>query len=73
MSGNIESKLAEMGVTLAHAQAPAANYIPFVQVGDTLYVSGQISIDADGFVTGKVGAEKTVEEGVAAARPKRGG
>lgn len=68
MSGNIESKLAEMGVTLAHAQAPAANYIPFVQVGDTLYVSGQISIDADGFVTGKVGDEKTVEEGVAAAR-----
>ena len=66
--GPIESRLAELGVTLAAGPAPAANYVPFVQVGDTLYVSGQISMNADGLITGKVGADLTTEEGAAAAR-----
>jgi enamine deaminase RidA (YjgF/YER057c/UK114 family) len=51
MSG-FETKLAEMGVTLPDAPAPAANYVPYVQVGDIVYVSGQISANADGFITG---------------------
>ena len=37
-----EKKLADMGVTLPEAPAPAANYVPYVQAGDMLYVSGQI-------------------------------
>ncbi|MCR9126379.1 MAG: RidA family protein [Rhodobacteraceae bacterium] len=65
---SIEEKLAEMGITLPDAPAPAANYVPFVTVGDTVYVSGQISQNADGLILGKVGADLSVEEGAAAAR-----
>lgn len=69
MSHEIETRLAEMGLTLPAAPAPAANYVPFVQVGSTLYVSGQISIAEDGsLITGKVGADLSVEEGAAAAQ-----
>ena len=55
MTGKFETRLAELGVTLADAPAPAANYVPFVQVGDLVFVSGQISQDANGFITGKTG------------------
>jgi enamine deaminase RidA (YjgF/YER057c/UK114 family) len=68
MPGPIETRLAEMGVTLPDAPAPAANYVPFVIVGDIVYVSGQVSSDADGFIRGKVGVDMTTEEGAAAAR-----
>ena len=67
MSG-FEANLAEMGVTLPDAPAPAANYVPYVQVGDTLYVSGQISANADGFITGKLGDDMEVDAGAAAAK-----
>ncbi|THH37008.1 RidA family protein [Aliishimia ponticola] len=65
---SISARLAEKGIDLPDASAPAANYVPYVQVGDILYVSGQISMNADGLVTGKVGADLTVEEGAAAAK-----
>ena len=68
MSGTFETRLAELGVTLAQAAAPQANYVPFVQVGDTLYVSGQISMENGQMITGKIGADLTVEQGAAAAR-----
>src|SRR6056297_3607468 len=66
--GQFEQKLAEMGVTLPEAPAPAANYVPFVQVGDMLYVSGQISKDGDTLITGKLGADMTTAGGAAAAK-----
>ena len=53
---------------LPNAPAPAANYVPFVQVGSTLYVSGQISRDEAGLITGVVGDNLSVEEGAAAAK-----
>ena len=68
MSGIFESKLADLGVTLPDAPAPAANYVPFVQVGDLVHVSGQISNNADGFITGKLGETMSAEEGATAAR-----
>jgi enamine deaminase RidA (YjgF/YER057c/UK114 family) len=65
---SIETKLAELGVTLPDAPAPAANYVPFVQLGDIVYVSGQISNGPDGFIRGKLGADMDVAAGAAAAR-----
>ena len=64
----IETKLAELGVTLRDAPAPAANYVPYVIAGDMVYVSGQISANADGLITGKLGDDVTVDAGAAAAK-----
>ncbi len=63
-----EKTLAAMGVTLPDAPAPAANYVPYVQVGEMLYVSGQIAREGDTMMTGKLGAEMDVAGGAAAAR-----
>jgi len=67
MSG-FEKRLADLGVTLPDAPAPAANYVPFVVTGDLVFVSGQISMNADGFITGKLGDDMSVQDGAAAAK-----
>jgi len=65
----IESRLTALGVTLPDAPAPAANYVPFVQVGDQVYISGQISRDAaGGLILGKLGATMDVAQGAEAAK-----
>jgi enamine deaminase RidA (YjgF/YER057c/UK114 family) len=64
----IETRLAELGVTLPDAPAPAANYVPFVQVGDLVFVSGQISMQDSALITGKVGADLDTAAGAAAAK-----
>ncbi|MEL6684125.1 MAG: RidA family protein [Pseudomonadota bacterium] len=64
----IETKLAELGVTLPDAPAPAANYVPYIIAGDMVYVSGQISANAEGMITGKLGADMDAETGAAAAK-----
>lgn len=67
----IEATLAEHGVTLPDVGAsPKArgNYLPYVKVGDMVYVSGQISQDENGLVTGKLGNNLSLEEGAAAAK-----
>ncbi|MEP3845788.1 MAG: RidA family protein [Paracoccaceae bacterium] len=65
---SIEARLSELGVTLPDAPAPAANYVPFVQTGDIVYVSGQVSMDADGFIKGKLGDNMETDAGAEAAR-----
>ncbi len=64
----IETRLAELGVTLPDAPAPAANYVPFVQVGNLVHISGQISQNAGGLIKGKVGVDLTIEAGADAAK-----
>ena len=68
MSGKFETKLNELGITLPEAPAPAANYVPYVVVGDMVYVSGQISVGPDGLMKGKLGENMSTEDGAAAAR-----
>lgn len=66
--GKIDAKLAELGITLPEAPAPAANYVPYVISGKLLFISGQVSRNDAGFITGKLGADCALEEGYAAAR-----
>ncbi len=68
MSATIEQRLTERGITLPAAPAPAANYVPFVQSGTLVFVSGQISQGPEGLIRGKLGADLDTEAGAAAAR-----
>jgi enamine deaminase RidA (YjgF/YER057c/UK114 family) len=68
MPGMIETRLAELGVTLPDAPAPAANYVPYVVTGDLVIVSGQISVQDGRLIRGKLGADMDVAGGQAAAR-----
>ena len=65
---NIETRLAELGVTLPDAPAPAANYVPFVQTGNLVHISGRICQNAGGLIKGKVGSDLTIEAGAEAAK-----
>ncbi len=68
MSNIIEQRLTELSLTLPDAPAPAANYVPFVQSGSLVFISGQISAGPDGLICGRLGDGLSVEEGTAAAR-----
>lgn len=68
MTGTIDARLTELGITLNAGPAPAANYVPYVVVGDLVFVSGQLPMDADGLRTGIVGDDVTVEQAQSAAR-----
>ena len=64
-----EKRLKEMGIELPALSAPKALYVPVVQTGNLCYVSGQIPmLDGELLYSGKVGEERTLEEGQEAAR-----
>ena len=65
---DINEKLAELGLTLPDAPAPAANYVPYTQSGNIVYVSGQISQNSDGLIQGKLGDDMDVAAGADAAQ-----
>ena len=65
---SIDARLQELGVTLPEAPAPVANYVGFVQTGNLVHISGQISADENGPIKGKLGADLSVEQGAEAAR-----
>jgi enamine deaminase RidA (YjgF/YER057c/UK114 family) len=73
MTGTIDARLADLGITLPQPKPPAANYIPFVRTGNLLFVSGQVSAGPDGLITGLLtGADaqnpERMAEAAAAAR-----
>ncbi|MGG5807902.1 RidA family protein [Falsiroseomonas sp. CW058] len=69
MPGRIETKLAELGITLPTPAAPVANYIGFQVTGRLVVVSGQIPlVEGKVVTTGKLGAGISVEQGQATAR-----
>jgi len=69
IGGKIDARLAELGISLPEAAAPAANYVPFVQTGNTVVVSGQITLkDGKPEFIGKLGKEYDVAVGQEAAK-----
>ncbi len=64
----IAQRLAELGLTLPVAAAPVAAYVPTVQVGDMLYVSGQLPFIDGVLVTGKIAGAADLAQGQAAAK-----
>jgi enamine deaminase RidA (YjgF/YER057c/UK114 family) len=64
-----EARLKQLGLVLPELGKPVANYLPYRLVGNVLYLAGQGPRDETGRqLTGKVGAEVTVEEGYRRAR-----
>ena len=65
---NFEDKIRELKIELPEAKAPVGSYVATKIVGKLLYVSGQISIDANGeLIKGKVGKNLTTDEAYKAA------
>ena len=65
---NFEDKIRELKIKLPEAKAPVGSYVATKIVGKLLYVSGQISIDANGeLIKGKVGKNLTTDEAYKAA------
>jgi enamine deaminase RidA (YjgF/YER057c/UK114 family) len=66
---SIDQRLAELGITLPEAAAPVAAYVPAVESGGLLHISGQISFAEDGsLIKGRLGEDMDLEGGTAAAR-----
>ena len=64
-----EKKLSDLGLTLPAPPKPLANYVPVVRTGELLFLSGVLpSRDGRLVMTGKLGENLTVEQGVEAAR-----
>lgn len=69
MTQSISDRLNELGITLPDAPAPAANYVPYVQTGKLLFISGQVPMVNGAIeVTGKVGADISIETAQQQAR-----
>ena len=69
MAGEVDARLAELGIEVPEAAAPVANYVGYVRSGDLVFISGQVPLVDGAFkFQGKVGAEFSVEEGQEAAR-----
>ncbi len=64
----VEQRLAAAGITLPSPVAPIANYVPFVRSGNLVHISGQVSLDASGGITGIVGETVDLETAQRAAR-----
>lgn len=65
----LAEKLKALGYDLPAVAAPAASYVPFMRVGDLLFVSGQIPfLNGKSMHTGRLGEDLTLEQGQEAAR-----
>jgi enamine deaminase RidA (YjgF/YER057c/UK114 family) len=66
---SVEDKLAKLGINIPTPVAPVANYVPYVQTGNLVSISGQIPMqDAKLAFEGKVGDSVSVEDACGAAR-----
>ncbi len=64
-----EQKLTQLGLALPAPPKPVANYVPVVRTGDLLFLSGVLpSRDGQLIMTGKLGQNLSIEQGMEAAR-----
>lgn len=63
-----QARLADLGIVLPAAAAPVASYVPVVVHGGMAYVSGQLPFVDGRLVTGRLGENVSLDEGIAAAR-----
>jgi enamine deaminase RidA (YjgF/YER057c/UK114 family) len=69
VSGGVDARLAELGITLPDVAAPAGAYVPAVRSGRYVYTAGQVPfVDGKLPLAGKVGAEVTPEQAKDLAR-----
>jgi enamine deaminase RidA (YjgF/YER057c/UK114 family) len=67
--GQIDKRLAELGITLPEAAKPVANYVPWVRTGNLVFISGQGPVEGGKVVyPGCLGNGVSLEEGVKSAR-----
>ena len=65
---SIHARLVELGIELPAPAAPVAAYVPVVVAGNLAHVSGQLPFVGGKLVTGRLGEDVSLEQGVAAAR-----
>ena len=68
MTDRVDTKLAELGLTLPQAAAPIASYVPAVEAGGLLHVSGQLPFKQGAVMTGRLGEDRDVAFGQEAAQ-----
>ncbi len=69
MTSRVEQRLAQQGLELPDAPAPAANYAPYTISGRLLFVAGQLPVRRGQVaVTGQLGADVDLAQGQEAAK-----
>jgi enamine deaminase RidA (YjgF/YER057c/UK114 family) len=68
MTDAIHAKLAELGLLLPEAAAPVAAYVPVVEAGGLLHISGQLPFRDGALMTGRLGEGRDLDYGQEAAR-----
>lgn len=68
MSTSVYDRLQQLGITLPPVAVPAAAYVPFVQTGKLVFLSGHVAKKDGKPWVGQLGADIGTEEGKAAAR-----
>ena len=67
----IDTRLAELDITLPEPFPPVGNYVSCVQTGDLLFVGGHGPVGGGTTIVGKVGTDLTLEQARNAARVTR--
>lgn len=68
MAYDIPAKLAERGLSLPAAAAPVAAYVPAVEAGGLLHLSGQLPFEDGNLMTGRAGEDRDLAYATSAAQ-----
>lgn len=63
-----EQRLTVLGIELPEPLKPVANFVPYVQSGNLLFISGQVAAGPDGRINGRLGENMDLDGGYTAAQ-----